>query len=107
MKKMFLLMFTAVTIAVSAGVASAASIDNAVLEGNLKSPSDISMSTTSTNVVLSLLDTAPKLTVAANECCPAGHPWYRNSTGRCYSTQSDCRDTNGGGWSCRMVNQCK
>jgi hypothetical protein len=44
--------------------------------------------------------------VAENECCPAGYPWYRNSTGRCYSTESECRNTNGGGWSCKMVPQC-
>ena len=40
------------------------------------------------------------------ECCPAGYPWMRNSTNTCYSTEADCRDTNGGGWSCHQVNQC-
>lgn len=41
-----------------------------------------------------------------NECCPAGYPWLRNSTNTCYSSEADCRDTNGGGWSCRQVNSC-
>jgi hypothetical protein len=40
------------------------------------------------------------------ECCPAGYPWMRNSTNTCYSSEADCRDTNGGGWSCHQVNQC-
>jgi hypothetical protein len=40
------------------------------------------------------------------ECCPAGYPWLRNSTNTCYSSEADCRDTNGGGWSCRQVNSC-
>jgi hypothetical protein len=54
-----------------------------------------------------LLDKADTYMVAANDpCCPAGYPWYRNSTGRCYSSYSDCHDTNGGGWSCQQVNQC-
>ena len=39
-------------------------------------------------------------------CCPAGYPWLRNSTNTCYSSEADCRDTNGGGWSCRQVNAC-
>jgi hypothetical protein len=38
--------------------------------------------------------------------CPAGYPWMRNSTNTCYSSEADCRDTNGGGWSCHQVNQC-
>jgi hypothetical protein len=40
------------------------------------------------------------------ECCPAGYPWMRNSTNTCYSSEADCRDTNGGGWSCHQVNAC-
>ncbi|MEK6583130.1 MAG: hypothetical protein AABY50_00775 [Nitrospirota bacterium] len=107
MKKIFMLLFTAVTIAVLAGVVSAGSIDNTSLEGNVKAVSENNMSTASTNMVSPLLDKAHTYIVAENDpCCPAGYPWYRNSTGRCYSTESDCRDTNGGGWSCKQVNQC-
>lgn len=43
---------------------------------------------------------------SAGACCPAGYPWYRNSTGRCYSSYSDCHDTNGGGWACYQVPTC-
>jgi len=39
-------------------------------------------------------------------CCPAGYPWYRQSANTCWSSYSDCHDTNGGGWYCREVNQC-
>ncbi|MGE3249289.1 MAG: hypothetical protein AB7J28_12485 [Hyphomonadaceae bacterium] len=39
-------------------------------------------------------------------CCPAGYPWLRQSTNTCYATHAECRDTNGGGWSCRQVNAC-
>ncbi len=39
-------------------------------------------------------------------CCPGGYPWYRQSTNTCYSSYSDCHDSNGGGWSCRQVNAC-
>ena len=43
---------------------------------------------------------------AQEVCCPGGYPWYRQSTNTCYSSYSDCHDTNGGGWSCREVNAC-
>jgi hypothetical protein len=46
------------------------------------------------------------LQTVQQECCPAGYPWLRNSTNTCYSSEADCRDTNGGGWSCRQVNSC-
>jgi hypothetical protein len=46
------------------------------------------------------------LQTVQSECCPAGYPWLRNSTNTCYSSEADCRDTNGGGWSCRQVNSC-
>ena len=39
-------------------------------------------------------------------CCPAGYPWYRQSANTCWSSQSDCQNTNGGGWYCRQVNSC-
>jgi len=46
------------------------------------------------------------LQTVQQECCPAGYPWLRNSTNTCYSSEADCRDTNGGGWACRQVNSC-
>jgi hypothetical protein len=106
MKKIFMLLFTAVTIAVSAGVASAAAIDNTSSEGIVNAPSEDGMSTAKISRVSSLSDKAYTFIVAGNECCPAGYPWYRNSTGRCFSTYDDCHNTNGGGWSCRQVAQC-
>ena len=40
-------------------------------------------------------------------CCPAGSPWLRVTTNQCFSSYSDCHDTNGGGWSCQQVNACR
>jgi hypothetical protein len=73
---------------------------------SVNAPSETRMSNASTTMFSPLPYKASTFVVAGNECCPAGYPWYRNSTGRCYSTESDCRNTNGGGWSCKTVPQC-
>ncbi len=46
------------------------------------------------------------LQTAQEACCPAGYPWYRQSTNTCFSSYDDCHNSNGGGWSCRQVNAC-
>jgi hypothetical protein len=107
MRRVFMILFVAAILAVSAGLASAMSIDSASSWGSVNAPSENNMSNASSNIVSPLLDKTDTYMVAANDpCCPAGYPWYRNSTGRCYNSYSDCHDTNGGGWSCRQVNQC-
>jgi hypothetical protein len=46
------------------------------------------------------------LQTVQEQSCPAGYPSLRNSTNTCYSSEADCRDTNGGGWACHQVNSC-
>ena len=48
----------------------------------------------------------PFITKVDEACCPAGYPWYRQSTNTCWSTEDDCHNTNGGGWYCHQVQQC-
>lgn len=58
------------------------------------------------NAVKLMSSRSALLQTVQEQCCPAGYPWLRNSTNTCYSSEADCRDTNGGGWSCRQVNAC-
>lgn len=107
MRRVFMILFVAAILAVSAGLASAVSIGSASSGESVNAPSENGMNNASLNIASPLSDKADTYIVAASDpCCPAGYPWYRNSTGRCYSSYSDCHDTNGGGWSCQQVNQC-
>ena len=107
MRRVCMILFVAAILAVSAGLASAVSIGSASSGESVYAPAENGMNNALSNIVSPSLDKAGAYIVAASDpCCPAGYPWYRNSTGRCYSSYSDCHDTNGGGWSCQQVNQC-
>jgi hypothetical protein len=107
MRRACMVLFVAAILAVSAGLASAGSIDSASSWGSVNTPSENGRNSAGSTIVSPSSDKADTYMVAASDpCCPAGYPWYRNSTGRCYSSYSDCHDTNGGGWSCQQVNQC-
>jgi hypothetical protein len=107
MRRACMILFVAAILAVSAGLASAVSIDSASSVERVNAASENSMSNASSTIVSPFLYKADTYMVAAGTpCCPAGYPWYRNSTGMCYSSYSDCHDTNGGGWSCYQVDQC-